>query len=324
MALLSFSRQEGSLGGRVAREVADRLGYRVLDLKALLDAAQNYGGINRSTPELLERQPALFERLDRERRRYSVVLRAVVYEAALADNVVFLGRGVGMLLGEFNHAFRVLVIAPIDTRIRRAVAEGVSASPGPKSRTEAERIVRRADRDRAGYFRYLFDVDWLDPRYQDLVINTANLDVPATTEIVLDALQHRDLTPTPATLERLNTLARVAREEAAQLSPAATAGAASTKSAVPLSLFKVALERGACDPKAWTTQGNCRIVAQNSAFRRTDLVLIETDPGRVPEIVRTPGVHSVEHVVNESFVGDDGWILTIHNGAITARSRHRA
>jgi len=34
-----------------------------------------------------------------------------------------------------------------------------------------------------------------------------------------------------------------------------------------MSLFKVALERGACDPKAWTTQGNCRIVAQNSAFR---------------------------------------------------------
>jgi hypothetical protein len=26
---------------------------------------------------------------------------------------------------------------------------------------------------------------------------------------------------------------------------------------------------------------------------------------------------------NKSFVGDDGWTLTIHNGGITARSRHR-
>ena len=48
-----------------------------------------------------------------------------------------------------------------------------------------------------------------------LVINTANLDVPATTEIVLAALQQRDLTPTPAALERVNSLARTARDEAA-------------------------------------------------------------------------------------------------------------
>ena len=143
MALVSFSRQEGSLGGLVARDVADRLGYKVLELRALLDAAETYGGIKRSAPELLERPPALFERLDRERRRYSVVLRAVVYEAALEDNVVFLGRGVGMLLGEFNHAFRVLVIAPLETRIQRVMAQGVSARPGPKSRAE-----RRAHRHR--------------------------------------------------------------------------------------------------------------------------------------------------------------------------------
>jgi cytidylate kinase len=322
MALVSFSRQEGSLGGLVARDVAARLGYKVLDLQALLAAAESYGGIKRSAPELLERPPALFERLDRERRRYGVVLRAVVYEAALADNVVFLGRGVGMLLGEFNHAFRVLVIAPLETRIERVMAGGVSARPGPKSRAEAEDIVRRADRNRAGYFRYLFDVDWLDTRYHDLVINTANLDVPATSEIVLAALEHRDLTPSPATIERLANLARAAREEAAQLSPSTTA-AGSAASGGATSLFKVALERGACDPKTWTQRGNCRIVAQNSAFRRTDLVLIETDPRRVEEIVRTPGVHSVEHVVNESFLGDDGWTLTIHNGSITQRSRHR-
>ena len=322
MALVSFSRQEGSLGGLVARDVAERLGYKVLDLQALRAAAEPYGGIKRSAPELLERPPALFERLDRERRRYSVVLRAVVYEAALADNVVFLGRGVGMLLGEFNHAFRVFVTAPLETRIQRVMAQGVSAQPGPKSRADAEQIVRRADRNRAGYFRYLFDVDWLDTRYHDLVINTANLDVSSTSEIVLAALQHRDLTPTPATLERLTNLARTARAEAAQLSPSTTA-AASAAGGPAMSLFKVALERGACDPQAWTQQGDCRIVAQNSAFRRTDLVLIETTPLRVQEIVRAPGVHSVEHVVNESFLGDDGWTLTIQNGGITARSRHR-
>src|SRR5437867_6969036 len=103
MALVSFSREEGSLGGFVAREVAGRLGYRVLDLKTLLEEAQAFGGIKQTDPELLERQPGLLERLDHERVRYRVVLRAVVYSAAVQDNMVFLGRGMGMLLGDLSH-----------------------------------------------------------------------------------------------------------------------------------------------------------------------------------------------------------------------------
>jgi cytidylate kinase len=217
MALVSFSRQEGSLGGLVAREVGERLGYRVLDLKALLQEAQAYGGIDQSAPELLEKQPGLLERLDRERRRYSVVLRAVVYNAALADNVVFLGRGVGMLLGDLSHALRVLVVAPEEIRISRVMRQGVSARPGPKSREEAEETVRRADRDRAGYLRYLFNVDWLNPQIHDLVINTASIGVPSATEMVTTAIQQMALEPTPETIARLEDLAKTSRAEAGRL-----------------------------------------------------------------------------------------------------------
>jgi cytidylate kinase len=214
MALVTFSREEGSLGGLVARDVADRLGYRILDLKALLEEAQKFGGIKQSDPELFEKQPSLMERLDRERGRYRVVLRAVVYEAALADNVVFLGRGVGMMLGDLSHALRVLVVAPLETRIQRVMRQGVSARPGPKAREEADEIVRRADRDRAGYFRYLFGVDWLDSQHHDLVLNTASIGVPSATDAVIQAVERMELKPTPETLARLQDLAKTSRAEA--------------------------------------------------------------------------------------------------------------
>jgi cytidylate kinase len=214
MALVSFSREEGSLGGIVARDVGARLGYRVLDLKALLEEAQKYGGIKQSDPELLEKQPRLLERLDRERTRYRVVLRAVVYEAALQDNVVFLGRGVGMMLGSLSHALRVLVVAPLETRIQRVMRQGVSARPGPKPREEAEEIVRRADRDRAGYFRYLFGVDWLDTQHHDLVLNTASIGVESATDAVCKAVNRMGLAPTPETRARLEDLALTSRAEA--------------------------------------------------------------------------------------------------------------
>lgn len=217
MALVTFSREEGSLGGLVAREVADRLGYRVLDLRALVEQAQTYGGINLSAPELLEKQPGLMARLDRERHRYKVLLRAVTYENALQDDVVFLGRSVHMLLADLSHVLRVMVVAPYDTRVARVMRQGVSASPGPKSREEATSIVRQADRDRAGYLRYLFGADWQDPLIYDLVINTASLGLPSATEVVIRAIQRMALRPTPETTARLEDLAQTSRAEAERL-----------------------------------------------------------------------------------------------------------
>jgi cytidylate kinase len=92
--------------------------------------------------------------------------------------------------------------------------QGVSARPGPKTREEAEDILRRSDRDRAGYLRYLFNVDWLNPNIHDLVINTASIGVPSATEAVLMAIKHMQPTATPETLARLADLAQASRAEA--------------------------------------------------------------------------------------------------------------
>jgi hypothetical protein len=91
-----------------------------------------------------------------------------------------------------------------------------------------------------------------------------------------------------------------------------------------MSLFKVALKRGASDPKTWKSKGDCRIVSRNSGFLSTDLVLIETAPATAQDIGQVTGVFRVEPVANDSFLGDDGWVLTIQNGAITGRSKHRS
>ena len=87
----------------------------------------------------------------------------------------------------------------------------------PESREEAEEIVRRADRDRHGYFRYLFNVDWLDPLLHDLVIDTASIGVPSATEAVCLAVERMQLQPTPETLARLQDLAATSRAEAEKL-----------------------------------------------------------------------------------------------------------
>ncbi len=217
MALVTISREEGSWGGDVARDLAQRLGYRLLDRKALLEEAEAFGGISPTAPELDEKRPGFFERLDKERRRFNVLLRHVVYNVALKDNVVFLGRGAGMLLGDVEHALRVLFICPAAVRIARIMERGAGGVPGPLSRERAEEIVRRADRNRADYVRYLFQSDWLDPQHRSLVINTDLVDVAAATDLLVEMIASGEYDLTPAGRQRLEVLARTSMEDSHRL-----------------------------------------------------------------------------------------------------------
>ncbi len=217
MALVSVSREEGSLGGDVARDLAARLGYRLLDQKALLAEAEAYGGLNPSAPELMEKRPGLWDRLDQERRRYNVLLRTVVYDVALRDNVVFLGRGTGMLFGDVDHALGVLFVSPIPVRVARIMERGAGGRPGPLTREQAEELVRRSDRDRAAYFRYLFQKDWLDPFHHSIVLNTAVVDVPAATDLLIKMIESGVYDATPQSRQRLEGLAQASMEESRRL-----------------------------------------------------------------------------------------------------------
>lgn len=218
MAIVSVSREEGSWGGDVARDLATKLGYRLLDKKGLLEEAEVYGGISAAAPELLERQPGLLDRLDSERRRYNVLLRTVVYDVALRDNVVFLGRGAGMLLRDVDHTLRTLFIAPNATRVARIMERGAGGRPGPMTKEQAEDVVRRADRDRANYHRYLFQTDWLDPVHHSVVLNTAVIEVPAAVDILCKMIETGAYDPSSESRAKLEGLFRQSKEETSRLS----------------------------------------------------------------------------------------------------------
>ncbi len=78
MAVVTISRHPGSLGDTIARALADRLGYRLVERSELIRVAERIGGTDVAwdrAPELRERSPSFWERLNEERRRYGSVLR---------------------------------------------------------------------------------------------------------------------------------------------------------------------------------------------------------------------------------------------------------
>src|SRR5689334_9373981 len=119
MAVVTVSWELGSDGDQIARGLADRLGGRLVDAPVLFEAVRSYDAPNvqPTAPELAERAPSLWERLNEERRRYAVLLRAVISGFAYDGNCVIVGYGGGLLLRGVRHVFNVKTIAPRSLRL---------------------------------------------------------------------------------------------------------------------------------------------------------------------------------------------------------------
>jgi len=178
MAVITVSRQLGSLGCDIADAVAQRLGYRKV-WKGLINQAARRA----RTPEmaldilddlgLLGLKPSLSEE-----KAYLDSIRELIEEFARAGNVLIVGRGGQAVLRGWPNTLHVRIIAPLDIRVERLVQRhGISAKA-------ALARVQASDRRRKRFVERAYHVDWGDPSLYDLVLNTASLDIARTTELI--------------------------------------------------------------------------------------------------------------------------------------------
>ncbi len=167
MGILTISRELGSGGDAIGRKVAEELDWSLLDGDGFAEAAQSYGYVRAELEQVDERKPGLVDRFFRDRQLvYLDIMRAIVYESALKNNFVILGRGSNILLQGIEGVFRARIMAPEEYR-RRALVRNESITPAM-----AEQFIRHNDHERMAYTRHFFDVRWGDASHFDLVLNT--------------------------------------------------------------------------------------------------------------------------------------------------------
>src|SRR3989449_8027236 len=127
MAVIAISRHPGSRGDTVARVLAPRLRYRLVERGELVQLATQIGGSDvawERSPELRERSPSFWERLNEERRRSASVVRRVTTHLVDEGDVVIVGLGAGQLLKGLRNVLRLQIIAPLDVRLERVMERG--------------------------------------------------------------------------------------------------------------------------------------------------------------------------------------------------------
>jgi cytidylate kinase len=269
MGVITISRVPGSLGDTLARALAERLQYRLVERAELVQLAERIGGPDVNwdrSPELRERSPSFWERLNEERRRYASVLRRATTYLAEEDNVVIVGLGAGQLLKGLHNVLRVNVVAPMDVRLERVMERGFDDVAGPLTHDRARDLIRHQDREASGYMKYLFNIEWQEPQHWDLVINTGRWSVPDAVEIVAMIVDSGMLEPSAADQQRLANLGLASRVESTVLG----------------------------DPSVWVN--GLKVVAQDGRVRLEGEVITEDDREAVEQVVRAiEGVRIIDN-----------------------------
>jgi cytidylate kinase len=112
---------------------------------------------------------------------YIEATSAVVKDLARAGNVVIIGRGANMILGDAPGVIHVGVLAPKEVRVRTIIQREHLDRP------QAEAYVEEVEQARVTFFRKFFKVHPDDPNLYHVMLNMSKMQVKTAAEIVVHA-----------------------------------------------------------------------------------------------------------------------------------------
>jgi cytidylate kinase len=208
MPVVTISRQYASGGSDIARIVAQRLAWQLVDNQFVDRVAEQAGLPRKEVEEREERVPGLVERLARALaisspeafvatveppearfgteealvRATETVIRQAVREE---PNLVMVGRGAQACLAPRDDSMHVFIEAPRETRVEVAIHRLSVA------RNEAEEVLDRKDDGRRRYVKTYYDRDWENASNYHLVLNTGVFTHPQAAEMIVGAVTLR-------------------------------------------------------------------------------------------------------------------------------------
>jgi cytidylate kinase len=183
MSVITISREYGSEGDTIARQVAQTLNYHFVDQKSIGTILGQYGYVE--FDKEYATLPTFWERFDaqREKQREVMVtmLNQVIQAVAHHGDVVILGRSGFEVLGGFADVLHVRLQASYPIRVGRVmVQQNITFE-------EAEVMVKNTDKVRQAFVEEFYKVPWSAIHAFDLVINTGKIFPHLATSWVIDA-----------------------------------------------------------------------------------------------------------------------------------------
>jgi cytidylate kinase len=181
MAIITMSREMGTGAYSIAKDVAKKLKYTLVDGQKIAEVAESYGLTREILDRVDEKPPVYITAEDRLQAAHLNMIELILLDFAKKGNVILYGRGCQDMLKGFSSVLKIRFIAPFEDRVEK-FAEREWIDPDL-----AHDFIRKSDHQRAGFIHFYFDRDWNDPLGYDLVFNTSVMSPATIVECIVAA-----------------------------------------------------------------------------------------------------------------------------------------
>jgi cytidylate kinase len=204
MRVVTISREYGSGGGEIARRLAARLDWQLVDHEVVARVARELGMSVDEAAERDERAESFAERLliglqaiepnvlvnpplarAHDTQAYHDAACRVIEAAVVEGSVVIVGRAAQMTLAKRRDALHVRIVAPLAQRISYVARRERLDEAGARAR------IQEKEADRARYLQTFYRCRADDPHHYDLIDNTGVLSLDDAVALIALTLERK-------------------------------------------------------------------------------------------------------------------------------------
>ncbi|MCG3212312.1 MAG: Cytidylate kinase [Anaerolineae bacterium] len=198
MTTITISREYGSGGADIARQVAKTLGYEFVDKRTIEGIFRQYGLTKFN--ELYTSAPSFWDLTNATNLLIVSMLNEVMEALAQRGQMVILGRGGFASLSDYADVLNVRIQAPPAIRVERVMAREKLAN-----RQQAEERVTEDDKARRKFIQMFYNKRWDAESYFNLVIDTGSVSSELAVNWIIEAargLEQKQFEPGVATSQQ--------------------------------------------------------------------------------------------------------------------------
>jgi cytidylate kinase len=189
---VTIAREPGSGGAPIARLVAEKLGFTLIDDQLVEEIAKStkkrkeiiQAVDERSRTAINDVLHSLINNEYVDDLKYVTELVRLILVYAHQGHTVILGRGANFIT-PFAHGLHARVTAPYDVRVQRAIHyEGISEK-------KAKQVIAEVEKQREEFVKQYLSKEATKSNAYDLTINTAYLDMDAAANVIVEAFYQK-------------------------------------------------------------------------------------------------------------------------------------
>lgn len=184
MAIITLTRQSGSLGDEVGMLLARRLGYIYYDKKEIERRIIAKGLPKEEFMKFDERKPRLLDRFTKNRNKYLNYLSAVVLEIASEGNCVIMGRGAFLFLRDVPNHIAMRFVANKEYRLKY-----IKEITGITTDKVAEKLLVNSDKLQSDFYKSCFKYDLADHSAIQATVNTSLTKPDVTADMIVSGIK---------------------------------------------------------------------------------------------------------------------------------------